>query len=142
MKDLDSDHVDELLEAIEESQQISSLTLSGTGCDNYFATLIFNLLESNTCINMLDISDNELIGDNSLDALCDMIEHNSTLKTLFINGTNFSAELGMKRILQSFIQSNNTICTFIVDKNKILSEEDVERFDQKLSQNQLLHSSE
>jgi Ran GTPase-activating protein (RanGAP) involved in mRNA processing and transport len=60
--------------------------------DDGILLLVNAIKNDNTTIRWLDLSENNLLTDLSVNCLLQMIEHNQSLKTLIVHGCNLSTE--------------------------------------------------
>ena len=82
--------VKDFIDAVESSTEITSLLLSDSTVDNSICTLLCNSLVNNTVLQVLDLSNNVEITDESCPAIINLIKNNASIQTLNLNGTSLS----------------------------------------------------
>jgi len=122
-----------LAEALGSNSTLKDLDLSDCILENEMMKILVKGLETNHGLHSLLLKNNRNINDESVPAMVDFLEHNSTLRSLDLQGTRFSHE-GIKTISKVLEEKNKTLTYLIfnsgipkeiipyLDRNKKLAE--------------------
>lgn len=93
-------------------------------CSSEEMLLFINSLKSNNPYIELDLSENNIVEDNCLEALCQLIENDKSLKILKINNNTSINTTGVKEIIKA-ITNNYSINILEIKKEKTVSSEEI-----------------
>jgi hypothetical protein len=98
VNDISDEGAKYLAEMLATNTNLLQLSLSQNQIGNYGTNLLANVLaHGNTHLELLNLSGNRDISDESIDSLIDMMEHNRSLKKLDLRHKNLSED-GEKRL--------------------------------------------